>query len=113
MTQGVEAMTITDSKHFAVSSQLLAKHPPLKVASATMIRQGYEQLDSSLITEEMRATTDITLPSFFKKVLGLKSLSKKEFGLHRRHYSNIALISEEHSQIYYRNDKFMVGTEEG
>jgi len=97
MTQGVEAMTITDSKHFAVSSQLLAKHPPLKVASATMIRQGYEQLDSSLITEEMRATTDITLPSFFKKVLGLKTISKKECGLQKKNYPNIVLISEDPS----------------
>ena len=61
--------------------------------------------------EAMKLDTDQTFSQFLKKELGLKGITNKEFILTKRHYSNVSLYSEDPSQNYYRNDKFVIGLE--
>lgn len=59
----------------------------------------------------MKANTEQTLSQFLLKELGMKLTSKKDFLLTKRLFSHVALLSQDPSQTYYRNDKFVVGLE--
>ena len=59
----------------------------------------------------MKLDTNKTFPQFLKKELGLASIPKKEYGLNKRHYPCSALFSNDPSQTYYKNDKFLLGVE--